>query len=106
MHIFQFPWKKIQGNLFSSVGEEACTSSFAFALGSAPRIFTTMLKVPMTVLRRINIKIKIYLDDILLIGHTLEEILISRDTVIFLLQHLGFVINWKNSVLTPDTLSF
>ena len=26
----------------------------------------------------------------------------SRDTVIFLLQHLGFVINWKKSVLTPE----
>ena len=24
-----------------------------------------------------------------------------RDTVIFLLEHLGFVINWKKSVLTP-----
>ena len=30
--IFQFPWKKIQGNLFSSIGQETCTSSFAFAL--------------------------------------------------------------------------
>ena len=38
----------------------------------------------------------------LLIGHSLEEIVMSRDTVIFLLQHLGFVINWKKSVLTPE----
>ena len=38
---------------------------------------------------------------VLLIGHSLEEIVISRDTVIFLLKHLGFVINWKKSVLTP-----
>ena len=37
----------------------------------------------------------------LLIGHSLEKIIMSRDTVIFLLQHLGFVINWKKSVLTP-----
>ena len=29
---FQFPWKKNQGNLFASVGQEACTSSFAFTL--------------------------------------------------------------------------
>ena len=50
----------------------------------------------MTILRRINIKI------MLLIGHSLEEIVMSRDTVIFLLQHLGFVINWKKSVLTPE----
>ena len=51
----------------------------------------------MTILRRINIKIIM-----LLIGHFLEEIVMSRDTVIFLLQHLGFVINWKKSVLTPE----
>ena len=63
----------------------------------AARIFTKLLKVPMTILRRLNIKIIIYLDDMLLIGHSLEEIFIDRDTIIFLLQHLGFVINWKKS---------
>ena len=34
------------------------------------------------------------------IGHCLEDILMSRDTIIFLLQHLAFVINWKKSVDT------
>ena len=97
MHIFQFPWKKIQGNLFASVGQEIRTSSFAFALVWDQRIFTKLLKVPMTILRRLNIKIIIYLDDMLLIGHSLEKIFIDRDTIIFLLQHLGFVINWKKS---------
>ena len=43
----------------------------------------------------------IYLDDMLLMGHSIEEIRMCRNTVIFLLQHLGFVINWKKSVLTP-----
>ena len=94
--------KKIQGNLFASVGLEICTSSFAFAgLGPAARIFTKLLKVSMTILRKINIKIIIYLNDMLFIGHSLEETAMSRDTVIFLLQHLGFVINWKKSVLIP-----
>ena len=37
----------------------------------------------------------------LLIGHSLQEIVMSRDTIIFLLQNLGFAINWKKSVLTP-----
>ena len=64
-----------------------------FGLGPAARIFTKLLKVPMTILRRLNIKIIIYLDDMLLIGHSLEKIFIDRDTIIFLLQHLGFVIN-------------
>ena len=34
-------------------------------------------------------------------GRTLPEILMARDTLIFLLQHLGFVINLKKSVLHP-----
>ena len=60
-------------------------------LGPAPRIFTKFLKVPMTILDRMNIKIMIYLDNMLLIGHSFSEILMSRHTVIFLLQHLAFV---------------
>ena len=76
-------------------------SKICFDLGPAPRIFTKLVKVPMTILRKIHIKIIIYLDDMLLIGHSLEDIVMSRDTVIFLLQHLRFVINWKKSVLTP-----
>ena len=60
-----------------------------------------MQKVPMAISRRIHIEILIYLGDILLIGHCLEELVMSRDTVIFLLQYLGFTINLKRSVLPP-----
>ena len=70
-----------------------------FLLGPAPRIFSKLLKVPIAVLRPLNISLVIYLDDILLTGRILEEILMSRDTLIFLLQHLGFAINLKKSVL-------
>ena len=64
-----------------------------FGLGPAPRIFTKLLKIPISIRRRINIRLIIYLDDILIMSRSLEEILISRDTVIFLLQHLDFAIN-------------
>ena len=38
---------------------------------------------------------------------TLEEVLMSRDTLIFLLQHLGFVINLKKSVMkSPQQIEF
>ena len=43
----------------------------------------------------------IYLDSMLLMGYSIEEISMCCDTEIFFLQHLGFVINWKKSVLTP-----
>ena len=67
-----------------------------FGLGAAPRIFTKLLKVPIIILRRINIKIIISLGNMLLTRNSLEETFMSLDTVIFLLQRLGFVINWKS----------
>ena len=66
-----------------------------FGLGPALRIFSKLLKVPIALL------LVIYLDDILLIGIT-EEILINKNTLIFLLQLLVFVINLKKSTLKPS----
>ena len=73
-----------------------------FGLSHAPRIFTKILEFRMSLLRRLNIRITIYLDNMLLLGKTMEEILVARDTLIFLLQNLGFVINLKKSVLEPQ----
>ena len=42
-----------------------------------------------------------YLDDMLLIGRTMEETIIARDNVTFLWQHLGLLQNLKNSVIEP-----
>ena len=42
-----------------------------------------------------------FLEDLLIFGNTIEEILVARDSVIFLLQHLEFVINFKKCVLEP-----
>lgn len=53
--------------------------------------------VPTTTLRKRNIRTIIYLDDFLILEETLEEVTMSRDTTIFLLQHLGFVISIKHS---------
>ena len=85
----------------SLVRDALRVSCLCFGLGPAPRIFTNLLKVPVSVLRRLNILIIVNLDDMLLIGHTIEEKLIARDTVVFCLQQLGFVLNLQKSVLTP-----
>ena len=39
-----------------------------FGLGPAPRIFTKLLKVPISVLRRLMIRVIIYLDDLFILG--------------------------------------
>ena len=42
-------------------------------------MFSKLLMVPIALLRRMNIRLVIYLDDIFLMGRTLEEILMSGD---------------------------
>ena len=59
------------------------------------------MKVPMCLLRKLNVRLIIFLDDILLMAASREEIIVARDTLIYLLQGLGFLINIKKSVLEP-----
>ncbi|XP_070570048.1 uncharacterized protein [Ptychodera flava] len=42
-----------------------------------------------------------YLDDILLMNQSKDQLIRDRDTLLFLLQHLGFGINWEKSYLVP-----
>ena len=74
-----------------------------FGLGPGPRIFTKLMKVPMTILRRLNMRLIIYLDDMLIMAKTPEEAKSHLNTIIYLLENLGFVINKKKSAMTPST---
>lgn len=70
-----------------------------FGLASAPRIFTKLMKPVVGLLRRLGVKLIIYLDDILILSRSKEKLVQSRNTTLFLLQMLGFMINWKKSML-------
>ena len=75
--------------------------SLCFGLGPAPRIFTKITKVAVSILRKLGIRVVVYLDDFILMGQSLKEIQMARDTTLFLLQNLGFLINFEKSVLEP-----
>ena len=77
-----------------------------FGLGPAPGAFTKLFKIPLSVLMRLMIGAIIFLDDLLIFGNTMDEILVAQDSVIFLLQHLGFVLNFKKCVLEPTQETF
>ena len=103
MPTFRFPCTEITGTKFVFISQGSSTNScLCFVLGPAPRIFTKILEVPISLIRRLNIRINIYLDDMLLLGRLINEALIATDRAIFSLQHLGFVINLKKSILTPQ----
>ena len=69
-----------------------------FGLGSAPLIFIKLMKVLISVLRNrdfLNFLLIIYPDDMLIMGMSVQELIFHRDTVIYLLHNLGFVLNFK-----------
>ena len=72
-----------------------------FGLGPVQKVFNKLLNIPVSLLRRINIRIFVYLNDALLMRWSLQEIMKARDTYIFLLQNVGFVINLKKLILQP-----
>ena len=73
--LVRFLW---EGNLY----EFLC---LCFGLGAAPRILIKLLKVPISVLRRLMIRVIIYLDDLLILRNSMSKIFTVRHSVIFLL---------------------
>ena len=76
----------------------------AFGLGPSPRIFTKLIKVPISILRKLGVCLVIYLDDLLIMASSKEELLWARDTTMYLFHHLGLTINMKKSVLEPSQI--
>ena len=71
-----------------------------FGLSPAPYVFTKLLKIPITSYRRIGTLVIIYVGNRLLIRRIVENVQVHCNTVMLLLQELGFVINLKKSVIT------
>lgn len=86
---------------FQYKGQMLQYKGLPFGLASGPRLFTKIMKPVIALLRRIGVRLVIYLDDILLLNQSQEGLSRDRDTLLWLLHNLGWLINWKKSVLTP-----
>ena len=73
-----------------------------FGLSTAPLVFTKLTRPLAAFLRSQGIRCVFYLDDILILGLTLEECLRFRDIALRLLRSAGLLINLKKSSLTPS----
>ena len=72
-----------------------------FGLSSAPWVFTKTTRPVVATLRELGLRVIIHIDDILIIANT-ESLL--RDHimgVVYLLENLGFVLNYPKSQLIP-----
>ena len=50
-----------------------------FWVRSCSKDFVKIAQVPLSIVRKLNIKMIIYLDDILLLGQTFQEVLMEKD---------------------------
>jgi hypothetical protein len=75
-----------------------------FGLNTAPRVFTKLLRPVVAFLRTRNIRLLIYLDDILLVASSPLILHQHTSVVINLLQDLGFLVNFEKSILTPTQI--
>ena len=95
---FGIPLNKKSKNKFVFNGKEIYRNSLLmFWPGFSP---SYLLKVPIALLRRINVGMIIFLDDILVMAKTLKDIFQAKERLIFLLQNLGFAKNIKKLQLT------
>lgn len=74
-------------------------TSLPFGLSSAPYIFTKLMKPVVAILRKLGIRVILYM---LIMAPTKEEVRKHLATALELLIALGFVINTKKSVTRPD----
>ena len=72
-----------------------------FGLSMAPWVFTKVLVLIIVYLRRQGIQIFVYMDDILMVRNSLQEVKWSVQTALRILTQSGYIINLKRSDLTP-----
>ena len=72
-----------------------------FGISIAPRLFTRMMREIMRKISAAGIRAVIYMDDLLILAGTQEEMVVSRFTALDLLRTHGFIINWRKSQLVP-----
>lgn len=73
----------------------------AFGLAPGPRCWTKLLKPLVGFLRRLGIRLIIFLDDMLIMARDRQTVMKHRDTVLYCLQAVGLVINQAKSQLIP-----
>ena len=72
-----------------------------FGLSTAPQVFTRVMAPVSAILHALGIRLRRYLDDLLIQASSREQVLLSLRTVLHLCNSLGIVVNWEKSQLVP-----
>ena len=68
-----------------------------FGLSTAPQVFTRVMAPVSAILHRMGVRLRRYLDDLLLQASSREQVLLALRTVLRLCRSLGIVVNWEKS---------
>ena len=74
-----------------------------FGLSCAPWVFTKITKAATAVLRERGIRMIIYIDDMLIMAESETLLEDHVAATVYLLENLGFIINYPKSILEPRT---
>ena len=72
-----------------------------FGLSSAPFVFTKLLRPVLASVRELGIRCLMYIDDMLILGETSEELSHNFQSCQTLMTSLGFVVNNEKSIAGP-----
>ena len=75
-----------------------------FGLKDSPWVFSRLVATVIAHLRLQGIRIFYYLDDWLIVAESQSLLLSHLQTTLQLVQNLGFIVNLKKSVLTPQKM--
>lgn len=87
---------------FRFLGQSYQFRAMPFGLRSAPRVFTKILAVLAAHLRKMVIRVFMYLDDWLLVSANKTTLISQKNYVLQLVQELGLLVNWEKSSLVPS----
>ena len=93
---FRFSW---MGQLYEFL-------VMCFGLTTAPFIFTKITRPILVFLHSRGIRASMYIDDCISAVKTFSQALTVKDTVVNLLQEVGFVINFESHLLYPLSKRF
>ena len=97
--IFRGHWRFLR---FFFKGQDLEFTVTPFGLSPAPMLFTRLVLAIVAWLRLRGIRIHAYLDDILLLGSSPEEVVHALQVTIHAFTSAGFIINIQKSDLTPS----
>ena len=74
-----------------------------FGLSTSPQVFTRVFTPVSAWAHSVEIRLRQYLDDWLVLADSIPELRVALDRIFRLCQDLGIVVNFKKSDLEPKT---